>query len=114
MQGRVYALYDPRDPEKLRYIGQTRHAITERRNSHVYRATHQNLNLYCDNWIRGLLRDGVTPGVRLLVEEDLTSKELDNFEITYISRYKMLGHRLTNMTAGGMGFSGLRKKTRRR
>lgn len=107
MQGRIYALFDPREPERIRYIGQTTLTIQQRRDAHVYSAVKQNNQWYRDHWIRKIISEDVEPQVRLLLEGDWTPSELDNHEIAAIARYKMLGHPLTNMTAGGYGFRGM-------
>lgn len=70
----VYALMDPRRPAVIRYVGCSQR-LPVRVYEHVYAATHKtghNLRAK-DEWIRGLLAEGVTP--QFVVLETVTEDE---------------------------------------
>lgn len=94
---RFYKLVDPRD-SSIRYIGQTRQALTTRLKGHVrdtYRQdgrepTKKNL------WLQELLQSGYEPNIIPLEEVILTKSEADDREIRWIYYHWQRGHQLTN------------------
>src|SRR5690606_32343851 len=91
-------LQDPSTNE-IRYIGKSIHP-KRRYSSHL----RDNRNFHKCNWIKSLLSRGFAPNMVILaiVEE----KEWEKAEQYFISIYKSLGSRLTNMTEGGDGNKG--------
>ncbi|MCR4300616.1 MAG: NUMOD3 domain-containing DNA-binding protein [Sulfuricaulis sp.] len=101
----IYALFDPRDINHVRYVGKTVQAPAKRLSEHIWRAQSlkQRTPDYRCRWIRSLLAVGVSPGLRILevvdLDEELTA------ERRWIALLKT-SHRLTNLTDGGEGMSG--------
>lgn len=94
----VYGLYDPLEPWHIRYIGQSTNLA--RPESHLHDAKYSDKPLYRLDWIRGVLREGRIPEWVALDFADSPS-ELSKKECLLIEKYRILGHRLTNLTAGG-------------
>lgn len=94
----IYGLIDPTTKE-LRYIGQSSTGF-KRPKSHMYKSVYKRYNshLYC--WIRGLVSKNLSPEI-VVIEELLCRKNLSNSEQFYISYFKAMGCRLTNLTVGG-------------
>lgn len=76
----IYGLVDPRQPEVIRYVGQTRN-ISNRLNGH----THQRGNGPKAKWMQQLRRDGVKPVAVLLEETDLAGA--NDAETKWILKY---------------------------
>lgn len=97
----IYALYDPRQPSVVRYVGKTANALTLRRNKHISEARAGNA-CHRGNWIRSLLLAGVSPQIAPLeiCDENVWQQR---------ERFWIAGHRqsgaLTNNTDGGDGMS---------
>lgn len=104
----IYALYDPRDPDVVRYVGKTKTKIEIRRMRHVGEAR-RGLKNHRGNWIRSLLNAGVIPGVRLLAE--VPAEVWPEYERQFIAQYK---NTLTNGTDGGEGLENPTEETRRK
>lgn len=100
MYGRIYGLHDPVTGE-LRYIGQTIHSIQRRLQTHLCPSVlaHKKA-VTC--WIQSLLKQGLRPEPRLRAEA-FSADELDALEIQHIAEAKLAGHRLLNLTEGGLG-----------
>jgi group I intron endonuclease len=107
----IYGLVDPRTSE-LRYVGKSCQGIY-RAQSHTIPSILKKHSGWCGNWLRQLVTEGFYP-------EILTFEELPNAEETalaeqfFISYFRSLGCRLTNLTDGGEGTPGYRhtEKTR--
>jgi hypothetical protein len=103
----IYALFDPRKPDEIRYVGQTSKGIRERFLDHLKTSgykTKTSYNTHKGNWIRSLLKDGVTPAYKIIEEANETNwAEHEKF---WIADYRAKGHRLTNATDGGEGTIG--------
>lgn len=101
----VYGLFDPRD-QQLRYIGKTcqgkRRMSSHLAVSHLKNKTHKN------HWIKSLLAVGMQPEY-VVLESFATPDGLAEAEMWYISYYKSIGCRLTNMTLGGEGIRGMKR-----
>jgi hypothetical protein len=99
----IYALYDPREPEQVRYIGQTRNGT--RRPASYARAGRWNCTkksqTHLFHWIRKIQSEGTDPAWKIIKE--CTADELDHWETTLIAEHRANGHPLTNMTDGGEG-----------
>lgn len=90
----IYGLKNPLTDE-IRYIGKTIQELSIRLSHHISSAK-KGLKYYVYNWIRKLLREGVTPELELLemgLHRDCLVKEKE-----YIKKY---GDRLCNTTNGG-------------
>ena len=102
----IYALFDPRKPDVVRYVGKTCMKIETRRTRHVGEAR-RGLKNHRGYWIRSLLVDGVIPGVRLLAEVPVDSWQ--THEKQFIAKYR---ETLVNSTDGGEGLENPSKETR--
>ncbi len=98
----IYALEDPRDGE-LRYIGFTS-APGRRFREHVHEALRTKIKNHRYDWIRSLLRDGLSPVGRVIVE--CPKEEAPLLERICIAVYRALGFNLVNCTDGGEGVHG--------
>lgn len=94
----LYGLFDPTEPDELRYIGTTQYLVGERLKQHVAEAA-AAIGTHKRHWIAGLLGAGRRPNGRCLavIEDDEASRT----EQRAIGVYKNSGHRLTNSTEGG-------------
>ena len=93
----IYGLFDPREPELIRYIGFTKYTPDYRLHQHVAEAKQNKLNHRC-NWIRSVLVDGVKPQSVLI--ELVTLENWKDREKFWIGEYAAS---LTNTTEGGEG-----------
>ena len=107
----VYALCDPSSfiagglSCDVRYIGKTDKQPDERLSIHLKEAREGNRrHVYC--WIRTLFRARLLPRLRVLkiVPQALGAEA----EIDAIRLFRLAGSRLTNLTDGGDGISGLK------
>lgn len=99
----VYALTEP-DTGDIRYIGKTASMTADQRyRQHVQLSA--KARTHCANWIRGLLRAGRQPGLKVLEECDGDGCAE---EIRHIELAKQAGARLTNHTDGGEGTLGMK------
>jgi hypothetical protein len=67
---KIYSLSDPRDPENIRYIGQTTKELKHRLSVHLspkslISKTHKN------NWLNLLLEQNIKPIINLVEEVDV-------------------------------------------
>lgn len=97
----IYALFDPREPEHIRYVGKTvdlGRRISKHRNDHKRsKTTHHH------NWLRKLNSAGVKFGYTII--DVVFNASWAEREIYWIAYYRELG-RLTNSTDGGEGSVG--------
>jgi len=96
----IYALIHPNTNE-VRYIGKTEIGVVNRMRGHMKDRTAS----YRGKWIRHLKSLGLKP-VCVVIEDDLSSKIVNDAEIFWIAYFKFLGARLINATAGGEGCTG--------
>lgn len=101
----VYCLVDPRFNE-VRYIGKSSYGLS-RPESHGAPAKLANDRTYKARWIRELQRNGLTYAVEVL-EYVQEPSELCAAERYWIMAARANGWRLTNLTDGGEGLSGLK------
>lgn len=99
LQHQIYALVDPRDNE-IRYIGKSVNP-QKRLNMHLFYASH-GAHTYALRWIKGLLNNDLQPILRIL-EENISTDQIDEREKWWIAEGFRRGWRLTNMTEGGDG-----------
>lgn len=101
----VYALFDEREPDAIRYIGFSGNP-TSRFRTHVKLALrHPDSQSYKDNWLRKVLAEKARPLWRTLAIVE-TLQEAAEIEIALIRHAKDAGHPLTNCTDGGEGAEG--------
>ncbi len=93
----IYGLFDPRDPEIVRYVGYTQFTPEQRLRGHIAEARYGKPSHRC-NWIRSLLAVEIKPAVFLI--EEVTEASWKEREIYWISHY---GATLVNGTVGGDG-----------
>ena len=98
----IYSLVDP-ITQKIRYIGFTTFLIEKRLKEHIDESS-SNKRTYKLNWIRKLLKKGVTPTIKLV--EVVPFEIVDQKEIYWVSYFKNLGEPLVNGTKGGRGAPG--------
>lgn len=101
----VYGLYSTKD-RVIRYIGQTmQQPIRRRLVQHLAEAARPPCTSRCHRWIRSVLRSGHEIGIEL-IEADCRWNEA---EMRWIAFYRSQSPGLmTNLAAGGGGYSGKR------
>lgn len=95
---RIYALYDPRYPEIVRYVGKTVKKLSMRLSEHISDARREGISHKC-TWIRLLLSLGISPQIRTLACVNVV--EWQHHEREWIEKSKT--EYLTNSTSGGDG-----------
>lgn len=85
-QPTIYGLVDPREPDRIRYVGQSLCAAS-RYASHI-KPSNGSRSLR-DRWIAVLLADGIFAAMVLL--ERPTAADLDSCEATWIANLKAVG-----------------------
>jgi hypothetical protein len=104
MEWSIYVLYDPREPDVVRYVGWTEN-VEKRKRSHVTRARNGRDKTRCGNWKRSLLRDGLEPGFRVV--ETGSGGDWEEAERRWIAFYRATdAGKLTNLAEGGGGSKG--------
>jgi hypothetical protein len=102
----IYALFDPREPEHVRYIGMT--VTVPSHPCYLRPLQHRECKIrpsksYKSNWIRKLAKEGIDYEFRII--EQLPGNTPDEVvcerEKHHIATYRAAGHRLTNSTDGG-------------
>jgi hypothetical protein len=93
----IYALFDPRFPEIIRYVGKTEKSLHHRLNRHLSDAKRGIKNHRC-NWIRSLLDAGLIPTIKLL---EIASE--DNWKDCERRLIFENSKTITNCTIGGEG-----------
>ena len=94
----IYALFDPREPQTVRYVGKTVKLLAARLVNHLSDARRERDPSHKRHWISSLLADGVTPGIRLL--ETVCDANWENRERFWIRQF---AGALTNGNDGGRG-----------
>lgn len=85
---------------EVRYVGQTRRSLRQRLTEHC-RHSQSKHQPALHSWLKSL--DGTRPAI---IELERKPTDLDVAEKKWIAELKVAGHRLTNLTVGGNGFSG--------
>lgn len=93
----IYGLVDPRN-NQLRYIGQTIGNLNTRYIRHLYNGRH-NPKTHLNCWINNLLKNDLKPEIITIENPE---KDLDFWEIFYISYFRSIGCNLTNISKGGV------------
>ena len=97
----IYVIYNPVNSE-IRYIGRTKSPLIKRLQQHLCKSRKHYSNSYKENWIRSLLKNGITPRIRKLVELDCSWKESHIFEKNLIEKH-LVKHKLVNGDDRGPG-----------
>lgn len=97
----VYALFDPRNIETVRYIGFSRKPESRVRH-HISVAKKGKGHTNKCNWLKELVAENIFPGWRALAMVE-TMNDAALLEREFIKEYKENGHPLTNETSGGDG-----------
>lgn len=107
----IYGLFDPREPDAIRYVGFSSNP-SKRLWAHINEAKSSDQHTHKLSWMRRLLSEGVRPELKTL---DICAS-LDAAgvrEIQLIAELRAAGHRLTNGTDGGDGTALWTEKMRR-
>lgn len=107
---KVYFLTDPQSLE-IKYIGITSQSIKSRLSEHLYiskSGTHHNAN-----WIKKLARRGLKPSIQIL-QSFINEKDCIDAEQYWISYFKSVGCKLTNICTRGAGTLHTSEETRRK
>jgi hypothetical protein len=97
---KIYSLSDPREPEKVRYIGQTCKSLKTRLSRHIDKVKREYPRNHRVCWINSLLKEGVKP-IIYLIEDDLSKNDAFIKEQHYIKIFKSFGCKLVNTSEGG-------------
>lgn len=92
---KIYGLYDPRDPERIRYVGKTRMTTRKRLQGHIDESRLGKSKTYKVFWIRKLLKENIRPLIKVL--ELCDEKDWQEREKYWIAKL----NNLTNSTEGG-------------
>ncbi len=95
----IYALFDPRKPLHIRYVGKTIH-LEKRIANHIKSPRYKEKN-YKINWINSLIKNNIYPEYKIL--EECNTNNWKEKEMHWIKKLREEGHILTNSTAGGDG-----------
>ena len=93
----IYTLSDPRD-DSVRYVGQSTHGL-KRPRSHT-QASKLEGDYLVSRWVKCLLKIDLKPVIEVVEEFD-SPEPLNEAEQFWISQFRALGFRLTNLTDGG-------------
>lgn len=102
-QVKIYTLSSSKEPENIRYIGQTGSELKYRLSRHIQNSKSEKTHK--SYWINKELKNGN----KILIKEIYIVPENENWEkweVHFISEYKKLGYKLTNSTIGGEGLCG--------
>ena len=108
----IYGLVDPFTAE-LRYIGRSSSGF--KRPVRHWKDQESRGHTHCARWVRKVVSGGKLPEI-IVIERfefsDTINEELNEAEIFWISYFRGIGTRLTNMTIGGEGNINPSKETR--
>lgn len=93
----IYGLYSTED-NIIRYVGQTKSDLKQRKNEHKCDALTRNLKNHKCNWIRSVYKNGFEIGIILI--EDTDENHWQEKEIYWISEYSK-NDKLVNQLGGG-------------
>ena len=96
----IYGLYSTED-NVIRYIGQTKSSLKQRKNEHKCDALTRNLKNHKCNWIRKVYHDGYEIGITLIEETNET--EWPNREIFWINQLKSSNNLVNQLDGGNSG-----------
>lgn len=96
----IYGLFG--DDNIIRYIGKSDNP-DKRKKEHISETNRQSTNLYKNNWIKKILRNGEK--LNIVILEECTEINWVEREKHWIKYYRELGINLTNISDGGDGSS---------
>ena len=96
----IYGLYSTED-EVIRYVGQTKSPLKQRRNEHKCDALTKKLRNHKCNWIRLVYRNGFEIGITLIEETD--EKNWAEREIFWIEEYSKTNKLVNELRGGNCG-----------
>jgi len=103
-RGLIYGIYDKREPDRIRYIGQTRDVV-KRWRTHKHEAkTRPRGRLYA--WMSSPNHPQEYVDLRVLEDGIPVGTPLDDAEIRHIAALRGIGQSDLNMTDGGYGCRG--------
>ena len=97
MEITIYGIYDPNNPDVIRYIGKTKKNIKQRLNQHIY-LSKQGIKRPINLWIKKLLNNNVIP--EIIEIEKTNIDEWCDREIYWVSFYREKNE-LLNLSDGG-------------
>lgn len=99
----IYGLYSTEDG-LIRYVGQTKSNLKQRRNEHKCDALTRNLKNHKCNWIRSVYRRGYEIEIKLIETVNETNwVEKEIFWINEFSKTRKLVNQLPGGNSGGLG-----------
>jgi hypothetical protein len=104
-----FKLSDPRDPDKIRYIGSTTENLTIRLSKMVSEALKTDKQTEVFTWIRELFDLGMKPFIDMLeISEPTSESQANDRQTELIEKFQTVGEADLNMTKG-RGTKGLSK-----
>lgn len=97
----IYGLYDPRNPDVVMCVGETKQALTARLSSYIADARRGRKKLAALPWIQTLLAQGIKPQIKLLAVTD--DRNWRRCERRFISIWRKRNPALVNRHRGGNG-----------
>jgi group I intron endonuclease len=93
----IYGIFNPDEPNNIRYVGKTKKNINERLKEHIYLGK-KNIKRPLYLWINKLLQNNKSPEIMII--EETNDKEWVEKEIFWIKHHK-ISNNLLNLTDGG-------------
>lgn len=101
MSGIIYTVKCCCHPEEgVRYVGQTSKGLASRRYNHFWHARNKDSRSYNGHFYRWIRKHG-EENIVFEVLEECPTEELDAREEFWITSYRTLGYKLTNIKQGG-------------
>lgn len=97
MEVKIYGIYDPNNPDIIRYVGKTKKDMRVRLREHIY-LSKKEIKRPINLWIKKLLDNGITPEIVEL--EKTNDTEWCDREIYWVSYYRKENN-LLNLSDGG-------------
>lgn len=93
----IYGIFDPNEPNEIRYVGKTKKNVEKRLNEHIYLSKREKKRpLYL--WIKKLLNNNVKPIIKIIEETDDINWAIKE---TYWIKLHRKNGKLLNLTDGG-------------
>lgn len=96
---KIYGIFDPREPEHIRYIGKTKFTLIKRLGQHISSSLEYKRSGLKQDWIKKLINEGIRPDIKLICVT--TEEHWEDIERYLIKQYKDDGHELLNIHRGG-------------
>jgi hypothetical protein len=101
----IYGLFDPRNPDVVMVVGETKKRLSYRRAMYVAHAKYKSAKgrrlVPSERWVVELLMQGVEPGIKLLARTSDTNWR--SCERRFITIWRKKNPRLLNVHDGGNG-----------